>query len=283
MRNRIKQSGFTLMELLVAMSLMIVASACLYSSLYTGFKAREVAERKLKPLQAAQIALDLIEQDLRGAVVGPEEDPNILAGPFIGENDRTGTNIDSDILTFYTNNHEINNDEERITCGTGKIELSLIEPLNRDTYNLVRSVTDNILNEDEDEPIKEVLCRNVRSLNIRYYDGIRWYEAWDSTEELDAMPIAVEVTLELEPYEEVGKETNKKKTLMSKYDDDYLNSLTRLTKVFVIPRASTMEAVEAAAEAAEEAEEAAAAAEEEAAAGGGGAAAGGGGGQGGGM
>ena len=144
MTTQTRQTGFTLMELLVAMSLMVVASACLYSSLYTGFRAREQAEKVLVPLQAAKIAMDMIKQDLRGAVVGPEEDPNILAGPFLGEDDRTGSNVDTDVVTFYTSHHEINGDEERVTCGIGLIEFSLVEPVNKASYTLVRYVTDNI-------------------------------------------------------------------------------------------------------------------------------------------
>ena len=255
-----RQTGFTLMELLVAMSLMVVASACLYSSLYTGFRAREQAEKVLIPLQAAKIAMDMIKQDLRGAVVGPDEDPNILAGPFLGEDDRTGSNVDTDVVTFFSSHHEINGDEERISCGVGLIEFSLVEPENKDTYTLVRNVTDNILTEDEQEPVEEVLCRNVRSLNFRYYDGLRWYEEWDSTEQLDALPMAVEVTLEMEPHEENPQTSSGKQTRSSRYDQDYLDSITRLTQMFVLPMALPMEAVEAAADAAEEAEEAAAAA-----------------------
>jgi type II secretion system protein J len=253
MKTRTRQTGFTLMELLVAMGLMVVASACLYSSLYTSFRARESAEKILLPLQAAKIALDMIKQDLRGAEVGPDEDPNILAGPFLGEDDRTGSSIDTDILTFYSNHHEINGDTDRVTCGIGLIELSLVEPVNRDTYNLVRKVTDNILTDEELDPVEEVLCRNVRSLNFRYYDGLKWYEDWDSTEQLDALPMAVEVTLEIEPYIEAGKAPSEALAKRSRYDPEYLNAITRLTQVFVLPMASPMEAVEAAAEAAEEA------------------------------
>ena len=185
------------MELLVAMSLMVVASACLYTSLYTGFRSREIAERILVPLQAAKITIDMIKQDLRGAEVGPDEDPNVLAGPFLGEDDRTGSNVDTDVLTFYSNHHEVNGDEDRMSCGIGLIEYSLVESLRDDTYVLKRLVTDNILTEDEQEPVEEVLCRNVRALNFRYYDGLRWYDAWDSTEELDALPVAVDISTPL--------------------------------------------------------------------------------------
>jgi type II secretion system protein J len=258
MTRKKRQTGFTLMELLVAMSLMVVASACLYSSLYTGFRAREAAEKVLIPLQAVKIAMDMIKQDLRGAVVGPDEDPNVLAGPFLGEDDRTGANVDTDVVTFFSSHHEINGDEERITCGIGLIEFSLVEPVKEDTYTLVRYVTDNLQTEDEQEPVEEVLCRNVKALNFRYYDGLRWYEEWDSTEQLDALPMAVEVTLEMEPHKESSTASSQKQTPRSRYDQDYLDACTRLTQVFVLPMASPMEAVEAAVDAAEEAEEAAA-------------------------
>jgi len=248
------------MELLVAMSLMVVASACLYSSLYTGFRARETAEKVLIPLQAANMAMDMIKQDLKGALVGPDEDPNILAGPFIGQDDRTGGNVDTDVVTFFTSHHQINGDEERLTCGIGLIEFALVEPVHKESYTLVRYVTDNIQTEDEQDPIEEVLCRNVRALNFRYYDGLRWYEEWDSTEQLDALPMAVEVTLEMEPHEDRSQASSKKQTTRSRYDQDYLDSITRLTQTFVLPMASPMEAVEAAADAAEEAEEEAASA-----------------------
>ncbi|MCP4454420.1 MAG: hypothetical protein GY809_23435 [Planctomycetes bacterium] len=158
----------------------------------------------------------------------------------------------------FSSHHEINGDEERITCGIGMIEFSLIEPVKEDTYTLVRYVTDNLQTEDEQEPVEEVLCRNVRALNFRYYDGLRWYEDWDSTEQLDALPMAVEVTLEMEPHEENARGSSRKPIQRSRYDQDYLDACTRLTQVFVLPMASPMEAVEAAADAAAEAEEAAA-------------------------
>lgn len=246
------------MELLVAMGLMVVASACLYSSLYTGFRSREIAEKKLVPLQAAKIALDMMKQDLRGAVIGPEEDPNVLAGPFLGEDDRTGSSVDTDVVTFFSSHHEINGDEDRISCGIGLIEYSLVESVREDTYNLVRFVTDNLQTEDELDPVEEVLCRDVRALNFRYYDGLRWYDAWDSIEELDALPVAVEMTLELEPYRDPSKAASNVSVARSRYDQDYLDACTSLTQVFVLPMALPMEMVEAAAEA----EEAAAGASE---------------------
>ena len=40
-----QSEAFTLLELLVAMVLMVVTAACLYTALYTGFRARRSALR----------------------------------------------------------------------------------------------------------------------------------------------------------------------------------------------------------------------------------------------
>jgi hypothetical protein len=47
------------------------------------------------------------------------------------------------------------------------------------------------------EPPEEVLCRNVRSLDLMYYNGTDWQDSWDSSAQGDALPLAVEVKLEL--------------------------------------------------------------------------------------
>lgn len=249
--------GFTLLELLTAMGLMVVAAACLYSTLGTAFKTKQIAERNLNPLEDAQAAMELMMQDLRGAA----EPNSSLTGDFVGTDERNGTNIDADSLSFYSTNHQINGDTDRITCGVGKIELLLEEPtLNvaarklqtARTYNLVRRVTDNILTEDDDgESIDEILCRNVRSLNFRYYDGESWEDEWDSSESYDIVPLAVEVTLELEPRaEDLPQSVSAKNRL----NYEYLLSVTRVTQVFTLPCGVALADAEAAAEAEEEEE-----------------------------
>lgn len=229
--------GFTLLELLVAMGLMVMVAAGLYTSLYTGFKARRGSERAVAPLITLQAALDMFAQDLRGAV-----EPNTtLAGAFEGVNDRDGSSQATDSLTFYSSHHQINGDTSRITCGVGLIELILVEDQDADTYNLVRYVTDNLLTEETTESVAEILCRNVRSMNLRYFDGSGWDDAWHSEEHLDGLPLAVEMTLELEPSREVLAEIK----TTSRYDRDYLDAIPTLTQVVTIPCSVPEEVLEA--------------------------------------
>ncbi len=236
--EQLNRSAFTLLELLVAMALMVVVSGGLYTSLYTGFKAKRGAERVVMPLITLQAAMDLFAQDVRGAV-----EPNTtLAGAFEGVNDKDGSSQDTDSLTLYTSHHQINGDTSRITCGVGLIELLLEEDEHADTYNLVRFVTDNLLATETTDAIQEILCRNVRAMNLRYYDGSDWLDEWMSEDHLDALPLAVEMTLELEPSQDVLNEIKS----TSRYSKEYQDAIPKLTQVISIPCGVSEEVLEAA-------------------------------------
>jgi prepilin-type N-terminal cleavage/methylation domain-containing protein len=72
--------GFTLLELLAAMSLMVVVASCLYTALYTGFQAYRTAQTTVDPTSVAINVIDLLKQDICG-VLPPGSH---LAGAFIG-------------------------------------------------------------------------------------------------------------------------------------------------------------------------------------------------------
>ena len=234
------RAGFTLLELLVAMSLMVIIAASLYTSMYTAFRARRSAEEAILPLQRAQVAIDMFVADVRGAV-----EPNTtLAGSFEAVNDRDGRSRATDRLTFYSSHHDVHGDSSRITCGVGLITLALVKAQHSDDYVLVREVTDNILAADPGQPIREVLCRHVHSLELRYFDGSSWKDQWNSEDLQDALPVAMEITLELEPQSDRGSAQGESR---SRYDREYLNSLCRLTQIFTLPCGVSQEVLESAA------------------------------------
>ncbi len=192
-----QDEGFTLLELLVAMTLMVVVSSSLYTALHTGFRAYRSALTAVEPTSQAINAIELIKQDLQG-VLPPES--NGLAVSFLGE-DATGLKgVDSDSVEFYTTH--VYADDDSLNGGLGKIELLLEEDkdahnTNYMSYQLVRLVTMNLLAPKEVEPQEQVLCRNVLSLNLRYFDGDDWLDEWDSTEDSNSLPQAIEVDIQL--------------------------------------------------------------------------------------
>jgi general secretion pathway protein J len=183
--------GFSLLELLVAMSLMIVVSSCLYGSLKMGFEAKRTALVAVEPDSAALQVIELIKDDLRGTL------PPIgtFANSFVGTDSRLGQNEDTDSLLFFTTN--VVASKTSLPAGMSKVELMLEQNEQGDNYRLVRKVTTNLLSPREVEPEEQVLCRSVKSLNFRFYDGNDWLDQWDSATDANAVPLAVEVDLKI--------------------------------------------------------------------------------------
>jgi prepilin-type N-terminal cleavage/methylation domain-containing protein len=213
--------AFTLLELLVAMTLMVVTAACLYTALYTGFKAKNSALSAVEPTTLAINAIELIKQDVYG-VLPPT---GTLAGAFVGTNAQDSKGMDTDSLAFYTTHIYAGNNQ--LVGGLGKVEFLLEEDkdkdINLDTegYRLVRKVTTNLLSPKTVEPEEHVLCRNVKSLNLLYYDEENgWLNEWDSTNDANSLPLAMEIDIQV-----LRKDTS----------SDAESQTRRLTQCFSIP------------------------------------------------
>jgi type II secretion system protein J len=190
--KRLDNSGFTLIELLIAMTMMSIIAASLYTSMSIGFKARESAERVVEKGRAAEIAIDLIKGMVSSAMV-----PNgVLAGEFKGMNGADEKGYEADTISFYTADY--NPKEGELSCDIEKIEIGTDVRENTSEKIIYRKTTTNLLSSKTLDPAEEVLCGGVRSLTLQYYDGADWVDSWDSTENSNTLPKAVEVTLVLE-------------------------------------------------------------------------------------
>ena len=217
-----RSRAFTLLELLVALSMAAIIAGSLYSSLRIGFRARTMAEAQVEPIRTAELATGLLRADFESArpADNPLDDNNTLAGPFIGQDTTGDTGLAADTVEFFT----LGNPTDALTVGastaapsrpaamaTGavpapagearKVSIGLVSYPGAGGVTeqvLVRRVTTNLLAQVAVEPIEEVLCRGVRSLNLRYHDGLMWQDSWDSTQLENNIPTAVELTIELD-------------------------------------------------------------------------------------
>ena len=195
-----RRRAFTLLELLVATAMTAVLAGSLYATLHLAFKARRSAFAAVDQLRKAELAVELLRTDIESAVV-PR---GVLAGAFIGEDATDGAGHPSDALMLH-----VAADAAQPTEGTGDIRMVqlICEPSeNGDGMFLLRQVTLNLLTTNVEEPTQEVLCRGVRSLDLRYFDGLDWVDAWDSTTRDNVLPLAVEVTLELMHEGDLGSD-----------------------------------------------------------------------------
>tara|TARA_B100001013_G_C24591237_1_gene434891 strand:+ start:529 stop:1224 length:696 start_codon:yes stop_codon:yes gene_type:complete len=190
-KNRERNSAFTLLELLVALSLTAVLAGSLYASLFIGFKAYERATESLEPARAVEFAFELLREDLLSTMppVG------ILAGEFSGTDESLIENQARDQLLFHSSANEPGDDE--IASDLRKVEFLVEEDSESRQTLLVRRLTSNLLASTIPEPVTETLCRQVVSFNLRYFDGSAWHDSWDSTTNDNALPAAVEVQLSI--------------------------------------------------------------------------------------
>lgn len=190
--SRSGRRSFTLLEMLVALSLMSVMAASLYASLHIGFRARRSARAVVEPVRRAQSVLEMLHADLEAALppVG------ILAAEFVGVNAVDEDGRDADTLLLHTTAYA--RPGAIPTCGIRRVELALTSPSDGTNPALVRLVTTQLLAPETPEPVEEVLSRGVSGFNLRYFDGVDWLDAWDSTVQGNLLPLAVEVTIRLE-------------------------------------------------------------------------------------
>ncbi len=191
-------AGFTLLELLVAMLMVAILSMALYASLRVAFDAQRSAEAAVEPPRTAAAALDLVGQDVQAAVpIG------VTATQYEGTDGTDDRGRPGDDVVFYSVAdsplHAAANGDVK------QVELTVQTAANGTDHLLVRKVTRNLLSATSTpNPDVEVICRGVGGFNLRYYNGDTWADSWDSTQEDNTIPAAVEVTLTLERTDAKG-------------------------------------------------------------------------------
>jgi len=196
-----RQKGFTYLELLTAMSMMVVLAASLFASLYIGFKAKRSADRAVGPVRRARLIMKLLQQDIEAALPPTGK----LAGEFQGIDGVDTRGRNSDNLWFFTTHYQ----QYHTAAASAIVQVALLlVPSNYDDSNLlVRRTAVNLLPSVEPQYFEEILCRDVLSFDLSYYDGYEWLDNWDSASLDDTLPLAIQIILTIkQPTEDPLKE-----------------------------------------------------------------------------
>jgi prepilin-type N-terminal cleavage/methylation domain-containing protein len=199
---RRRARAFTLLELLVALTMTAIIAGSLYSGLRTAFRARTSAEAAVEPVRTAGLTMGLLRADIESALPAR----GVLAGPFVGVDGTGEGGQPADTLEFFTvgdPGDSVVPSAQGAATGAGearKVQIGVVSApaVGGSEQVLVRRVTTNLLSNVTPEPYEEVLCRGVRAVNVRYFDGLVWQDNWDSTQYDNNIPSAVEVTIELQ-------------------------------------------------------------------------------------
>lgn len=199
--------GFTLIELVISLAMVAVIAAILATSLEQAYKATRSAEAVVKPSDSAAIAIEMATVDLQDAI-----QPNVtlaaavpLAGNFEGTQSTDARGHEADDIFFFST---ADSPEHVDADGEIKqVEITVEQNTSTGEFVLIRRVLRNLLAEVQPAPDEEILCRNVDSFTVQYFDGSNWDPTWDSTQEDNTLPAAVQFTLGIDQKLPNGKTT----------------------------------------------------------------------------
>ncbi len=161
------EEGFTLIEILLAVSLIAMMAALVFGSLYMTTNAIEAARAKSADEQIVRRTLSLMTDELAVS-------ESRAIGPWMGINDqRDGQPADS--VAFLTMGQFRGADSAKDT------ELVRIV-YTREGDRLLRFSRRNLFSLTDESVEKIELATKVKGFNVRYYDGKSqlWRDEWDS-------------------------------------------------------------------------------------------------------
>lgn len=174
---------------MLALAISVALAASLFATLRVAIKAKDAGMAAVRPISQLEIAMDMIRADLEAA-----QPPNgVLESQFEGTQSGGG-DAESDQLYFYNNGLSAGQHPD----GVGEIkQVGLLLEQQGNDQVLVRQVTSNLLAQQTPTPDEEIICRNVTSFGLQYFDGEAWQTSWDSTQYGNALPSAVAVMLQV--------------------------------------------------------------------------------------
>jgi general secretion pathway protein J len=188
-QSKTRQSGITLLELLIVIAVFAIMSAAAYSGLQSSLKAEENFSAAMRDLEAVQMSLTLFQRDIM------QLSPRTI---------RDAYGDDEAAIVLY------NGRELFFTRGGNFSSLKLDHTeLTRVAYSLqdeqfIRSYWRHLDSTQGDQPLRASLLGKVTHLQIRVLDqNNAWHLNWPMSNNTKIR--AVEITLELENWGEIRR------------------------------------------------------------------------------
>jgi general secretion pathway protein J len=192
----VKQRGFTLIEVLVAMAILAVVIMATHQILDSTTKAKEASDEKIAELNGLQTAFRLMDQDFSQMTqrtvrneAGDAQEQYLLAGRYILESQYDGIAF---VRDGWVNPISLLPRSELQAVGYRVLDDNLER-----VYRVYVDQLDNM------EPRVQVVLKGIEELKFEFLDANNeWQEQW----QIKALPKAVAVTLqqiEAEPIRRV--------------------------------------------------------------------------------
>jgi general secretion pathway protein J len=187
--------AFTLIEMLIAVSIFSILLIAIHTVLFTALHLRNTAVNSLEATLPREQALLIIQRDLANVIATTN---GVFIGPLQSVNQ---TNVLPDQIgpDFYTTGGEL---DGMVPWGNiEKIDYLLSVPTNGfrgPGKDLIRAVTRNLLpvTQPPQPDEKHALLSGVQNLTFLYFDGTAWQPQWDTTQQTN-LPTAIKVQIQM--------------------------------------------------------------------------------------
>lgn len=190
-RRKERSAGFTLLELLVALSLLVILSTALYGTFFALTRGRDTTAAGMENRRELRTTLDQIRRELSGTFIrGPATPGEKPLVSFVVE-DRDSFGRPASTLTFTTIVPPRSDDlptSDQVTVRYG------VEEKDK-RLEVTREARDRYLG---GTPLPYPQMEDVEGFLVECYDGNKWVRTWDTTPGLNAgLPKAIRVTIRL--------------------------------------------------------------------------------------
>jgi general secretion pathway protein J len=189
-----KTSGFTLLEVMVAMVIFSIMSLMAYEGLANMLRSNEAVEAYEDDLKSLQRAMMFIDRDFRQLVARPRRtgfEKNALSAAMT-------SGLDGEGLVEFTRSGNPN------PANQPRSSLQRVQYEFKDNQLLRKSW--NLVDHLEEEPLVMPLLSDVESVSLRFMDkNNQWQENWGSGGQLYVLPKAIELKLEHKRWGEITR------------------------------------------------------------------------------
>ena len=195
MRGTSRNSGFTLLEVLIAVILLGILSAALYGSYFSVMRARDRASSGMESRRELGATLDLIRREVSSAQFN-RIDKRLR---FVVE-DRDNFGVPSSTLELTT----LTPPSAKIYSESGIVVVTYRITEKDKKLTLTRLERD--LFSEDGTPGAYPQMEQISSLLVECYDGSKWVKSWDTSIN-GALPKSVRVTVQVEEEGKVSEFT----------------------------------------------------------------------------
>lgn len=186
-----RNNGFTLLELLVALALLVILSGALYSTYFSLMRGRDMAVVKMDKRRELSVTLDQLRRELSAAIYNT----NNKRLHFIVE-DRDYFGKPSSTLDFTAlapprgDQQTLSDQVQLVYKGVEKEKKLVLARREKDLYVTI-------------DPLPYPQMEELEGFLVECYDGGKWVRTWNAVMNANRLPKAVRITLSFKEGEKI--------------------------------------------------------------------------------